>query len=65
MLVKRSVTGSLAKALFFIVILSVISTGLALTTVAGSLRDAEAVNIAGSLRMQSYRLAYDLTRQAT
>lgn len=65
MLVKRSVTGSLAKALFCIVILSVISTGLALTTVAGSLRDAEAVNIAGSLRMQSYRLAYDLTRQAT
>lgn len=64
MLVKRSVTGSLAKALFCIVILSVLSTGLALTTVAGSLRDAEAVNIAGSLRMQSYRLAYDLTRQA-
>lgn len=64
MLVKRSVTGSLAKALFCIVILSVLSTGLALTTVAGSLRDAEAVNIAGSLRMQSYRLAYDLSRQA-
>lgn len=64
MLVKRSVTGSLAKALFCIVIFSVLSTGLALTTVAGSLRDAEAVNIAGSLRMQSYRLAYDLARQS-
>lgn len=64
MLVKRSVTSSLAKALFCIVILSVLSTGLALTTVADSLRDAEAVNIAGSLRMQSYRLAYDLTQQA-
>lgn len=61
MLVKRSVTGSLAKALIGIVILSVLSTGLALTTVADSLRDAEAVNIAGSLRMQSYRLAYELT----
>ncbi|WP_127959970.1 nitrate/nitrite two-component system sensor histidine kinase NarQ [Serratia microhaemolytica] len=60
MLVKRSVTSSLAKALTGIVILSVLSTGLALTTVAGSLRDAEAVNIAGSLRMQSYRLAYEL-----
>ena len=36
MLVKRSVTGSLAKALFGIVILSVLATGLALTTVAGS-----------------------------
>jgi len=64
LLVKRSVTSSLAKALFCIVILSVLSTGLALTTVADSLRDAEAVNIAGSLRMQSYRLAYDLTRSA-
>ncbi|MFC0225202.1 nitrate/nitrite two-component system sensor histidine kinase NarQ [Serratia aquatilis] len=61
MLVKRSVTGSLAKALVGIVILSVLSTGLALTTVADSLRDAEAVNIAGSLRMQSYRLAFELT----
>lgn len=60
MLVKRSVTASLAKALIGIVILSILSTGLALTTVAGSLRDAEAINIAGSLRMQSYRLAYEL-----
>jgi len=64
LLVKRSVTGSLAKALFCIVILSVISTGLALTTVAGSQSDAEAINIAGSLRMQSYRLAYDLDNGA-
>ncbi|HEI8867502.1 nitrate/nitrite two-component system sensor histidine kinase NarQ [Serratia sp. AKBS12] len=62
MLVKRSVTSSLAKALICIVVLSVLSTGLALTTVADSLRDAEAVNIAGSLRMQSYRLAYDLAQ---
>lgn len=63
MLVKRSVTGSLARALFGIVILSVLATGLALTTVAGSQSDAEAINIAGSLRMQSYRLAFDLDRQ--
>jgi two-component system nitrate/nitrite sensor histidine kinase NarQ len=58
------VTGSLAKALIGIVILSVLSTGLALTTVADSLQDAEAVNIAGSLRMQSYRLAYELTNNS-
>ncbi|WP_440512528.1 type IV pili methyl-accepting chemotaxis transducer N-terminal domain-containing protein, partial [Serratia sarumanii] len=64
MLVKRSVTGSLARALFGIVILSVLATGLALTTVAGSQSDAEAINIAGSLRMQSYRLAFDLERQS-
>lgn len=60
MLVKRSVTGSLARALLIIVILSILSTGLALTTVAGSQSDAEAINTAGSLRMQSYRLAYNL-----
>lgn len=57
-------TGSLAKALFGIVILSVLATGLALTTVAGSQSDAEAINIAGSLRMQSYRLAFDLDQQS-
>ncbi|WP_337263456.1 MULTISPECIES: nitrate/nitrite two-component system sensor histidine kinase NarQ [unclassified Serratia (in: enterobacteria)] len=61
MFVKRSVTSSMAKALVGILILSVLSTGLALTTLVDSLRDAEAVNIAGSLRMQSYRLAYKLT----
>lgn len=63
MLVKRSVTSTLARALTAIVILSVLSTGIALLTVASSLRDAEAVNIAGSLRMQSYRLAYELTNE--
>ncbi|AHG18953.1 nitrate/nitrite sensor protein NarQ [Chania multitudinisentens RB-25] len=65
MLVKRSVTSSLAKALISIMILSVLSTGVALITVAASLRDAEAVNIAGSLRMQSYRLAYKLANGST
>ncbi|AOV97454.1 two-component system sensor histidine kinase NarQ [Edwardsiella hoshinae] len=63
MLVKRSVTSTLARALIAMVILSVLSTGIALLTVASSINDAEAVNIAGSLRMQSYRLAYDLTNQ--
>lgn len=57
----RSVTSSLARSLFAIVLLSVISSGLALLTLSTSLRDAEAVNIAGSLRMQSYRLARDAT----
>ncbi len=60
---KRSVTGSLARALFAIALLSVLSTGLALLTLSTSLRDAEAVNIAGSLRMQSYRLAWDAASQ--
>lgn len=58
-MLKRSVTSSLARALFAIVVLSVLSSGLALLTLSASLRDAEAINIAGSLRMQSYRLAWD------
>lgn len=64
MTVKRPVSASLASAFFYIVLLSLFSTGVALITLASSLRDAEAVNIAGSLRMQSYRLGYDLARQA-
>ncbi|QKJ88168.1 nitrate/nitrite two-component system sensor histidine kinase NarQ [Paramixta manurensis] len=59
MIVKRSVTGSIARALAGMVILSLIGTGLALVTLLSSQRDAEAINIAGSLRMQSYRLAWD------
>lgn len=58
-MLKRSVTSSLARALFAIVVLAVLSSGLALLTLSASLRDAEAINIAGSLRMQSYRLAWD------
>ncbi|EBH8678457.1 nitrate/nitrite sensor histidine kinase [Salmonella enterica subsp. enterica serovar 4,[5],12:i:-] len=60
MTVKRPVSASLAKAFFYIVLLSILSTGSALLTLTSSLRDAEAINIAGSLRMQSYRLGYDL-----
>ncbi|WP_437886994.1 nitrate/nitrite two-component system sensor histidine kinase NarQ [Phytobacter sp. V91] len=64
MTVKQPVSASLARAFFYIVLLSLLSTGVALVTLASSLRDAEAVNIAGSLRMQSYRLGYDLERSA-
>ncbi|HEY1847164.1 MAG TPA: nitrate/nitrite two-component system sensor histidine kinase NarQ [Buttiauxella sp.] len=60
MTVRRSVSASLARSFFYIVLLSLLSTGVALLTLASSLRDAEAVNVAGSLRMQSYRLGYDL-----
>ncbi|MCT4701432.1 nitrate/nitrite two-component system sensor histidine kinase NarQ [Enterobacteriaceae bacterium H20N1] len=57
---QRSVRASLARAFLYLVLLSLLSTGIAILTLASSLRDAEAVNIAGSLRMQSYRLGYDL-----
>lgn len=59
-MVKRPVSTSLARAFFYIVLLSLLTTGVALITLASSMRDAEAINIAGSLRMQSWRLGYDL-----
>ena len=62
MIVKRPVTRTIARALSAIVLLSLLTTGLALLTLSSSLRDAEAVNVAGSLRMQIYRLAWDTTR---
>ena len=62
MIVKRPVTRTMARALSAIVLLSLFTTGLALLTLSSSLRDAEAVNVAGSLRMQMYRLAWDTTR---
>lgn len=64
MLFKRSIVRSLSQSLSAIFIFSVLSTALALVTVVSSLSDAEAVNISGSLRMQSYRLAYDITTNA-
>ncbi|WP_313655502.1 nitrate/nitrite two-component system sensor histidine kinase NarQ [Pantoea sp.] len=63
MIVKRSVTQSIAQALIAIVLLSLLTTGLALITLLSSQRDAEAINLAGSLRMQSYRMAWDASRQ--
>ncbi|MCL4115801.1 UNVERIFIED_CONTAM: hypothetical protein GTU68_042700 [Idotea baltica] len=46
--------------MLWIVLISIITTSFALMTLSSSLKDAEAVNISGSLRMQSYRLAYDI-----
>ncbi|KII75425.1 nitrate/nitrite two-component system sensor histidine kinase NarQ [Vibrio renipiscarius] len=59
-LVQKSVTGTIAKAMTLIVLLSVGTIGYAFTLLASSLNDAEAVNVAGSMRMQSYRLASDI-----
>lgn len=57
---KQSVTSTIAKAMVSILLLSVAITGYAIFTLASSLNDAEAVNVAGSMRMQSYRLAHDI-----
>ncbi|WP_409310911.1 nitrate/nitrite two-component system sensor histidine kinase NarQ [Pectobacterium sp. B1J-3] len=59
-MVKRPVSTSLARAFFYIALLSFLTTGIALLTLASGLRDAEAINIAGSMRMQSYRMGYGL-----
>ncbi|MFH5068998.1 nitrate/nitrite two-component system sensor histidine kinase NarQ [Enterobacter cloacae complex sp. 2024EL-00215] len=64
MTVKRPVSGSLARAFFSIIVLSVLTSTIALLTLASSQRDAEAINIAGSLRMQSYRLGYEMQRHS-
>ncbi len=58
--VKKSVTGTIALALLIILLLSIATTGFAIFTLASSLNDAEAVNVSGSMRMQSYRLANDI-----
>ncbi|MEI9482209.1 nitrate/nitrite two-component system sensor histidine kinase NarQ [Enterobacter cancerogenus] len=62
MTVKRPVSRSLARAFFSIIMLSMLTSAIALLTLASSQRDAEAINIAGSLRMQSYRLGYEMQR---
>lgn len=59
-MVKRPVSTSLARAFFYIALLSFLTTGIALLTLASGLRDAEAINIAGSMRMRSYRMGYGL-----
>lgn len=58
--VKKSVTKTIAKAMGLILALSVATTSFAIITLASSLNDAEAVNVSGSMRMQSYRLAHDI-----
>lgn len=48
-----------------IVLLSVATTSFAIYTLTSSLNDAEAVNVSGSMRMQSYRLAHDIQIQSS
>ncbi|MGY2572560.1 nitrate/nitrite two-component system sensor histidine kinase NarQ [Vibrio sp. C8] len=58
--VERSLIGTIAKAMFSIVMMSFATISFAIITLASSLNDAEAVNVSGSMRMQSYRLAHDI-----
>jgi len=61
---QKSVTRTIAKAMLVIVLLSIVTTTLAIVTLASSLNDAEAVNVSGSMRMQSYRLSHDIQQQS-
>jgi two-component system nitrate/nitrite sensor histidine kinase NarQ len=61
----KSVTGTIAKAMMLILTLSIATTSFAIFTLASSLTDAEAVNVSGSMRMQSYRLAHDMQSQSS
>ncbi|MFA0443073.1 two-component system sensor histidine kinase NarQ [Vibrio sp. 10N.286.49.C2] len=63
--VTKSLTGTIAKAMIGILLLSVVTTNFAILTLASSLNDAEAVNVSGSMRMQSYRLAHDIQADST
>ncbi|GAB6259832.1 nitrate/nitrite two-component system sensor histidine kinase NarQ [Photobacterium sp. 53610] len=57
-----SVTGVIARVMLAIVLLSLLTTGATMLAVNASRYDAEMVNLAGSLRMQSYRLAFQLAQ---
>lgn len=59
-----SITKTLARAMLGILLLSVLTAVVTLSALVSSLDDAEAINVAGSLRMQSYRLAFDIETQS-
>lgn len=57
---KRSVSTRIAKYLFVILIVAGVISSLSLAIMSSNKYDAEAINISGSLRMQSYRLLYEM-----
>lgn len=57
---SRSVSTKIANHLFVIIIFAGLIASLSLVIMASNKSDAESINIAGSLRMQSYRLLNDM-----
>ncbi|WP_157360404.1 type IV pili methyl-accepting chemotaxis transducer N-terminal domain-containing protein [Aliagarivorans marinus] len=55
---RRSLGTTVITLLSTMILIFVVVSLVSLTSLRNSLNDAEAINIAGSLRMQSYRLAY-------
>ncbi|WP_297480766.1 nitrate/nitrite two-component system sensor histidine kinase NarQ [uncultured Photobacterium sp.] len=60
----NSVTTTIGRSMVIILFLVATTTSLALCMLVSSLNDAAAINTAGSLRMQSYRLAFDIETQS-
>ncbi|GEM76172.1 nitrate/nitrite two-component system sensor histidine kinase NarQ [Vibrio sagamiensis] len=56
----NSITVTIARSMVLILFITIATTILSLMTLISSLNDAEAINTAGSMRMQSYRLAFDV-----
>ncbi len=63
MYTKGSVSTCIAKYLFIILIVAGVISSLSLAIMSSNKYDAEAINISGSLRMQSYRLLYEMQEQ--
>lgn len=61
---KKPIASTIAKGLMSILILAVIAIVVGMLTMVYSLKDAEMINVSGSLRMQTYRLAYDIQTQS-
>ncbi len=57
---KRSIATAVIRLLSLMMVFFALVAMGSLTTLINSLNDAEAINIAGSLRMQSYRMAHAL-----
>lgn len=60
---NQSATSTLRQALILIFGFSVLQAMFTLSVESTNLKDASMVNVAGSLRMQSYRIAHDLSQQ--
>lgn len=61
---RKSVTHTITQAMVFILLLFLTTVSFGIISLASSLDDAQVINVAGSMRMQSYRLAKDIQNQS-
>lgn len=60
---KRSVTTKIANYLLLIIIFAAVISILSLIIMLSNKSDAELINVSGSLRMQSYRILYEMEHE--